>query len=93
MTTSTNPELALTVAERATRDQMNTLLGALADAGEALDRSASGTDIIDVVIALRPFMAPTAWASVADAWELCPTHACDERICADDEADCEAGQA
>ena len=59
---------------------------------EALAAVAEDTDVIDVILAVQPLMAPALWAQVASAWELCPTHACDERICADDNADCEAGQ-
>jgi hypothetical protein len=48
-------------------------------------------DITDVYDALAPLLPHDAFVELGHALELCPVHRCDERICADDRADCPAG--
>jgi hypothetical protein len=43
---------------------------------------------IDALEALKPLLAPTVFADVCAAMEVCPTHLCDIQICLDDADDC-----
>jgi hypothetical protein len=69
-------------------------LAAQDEAGAALASSLleSDTDFIAVAQALHGNVPMALWLAFTGALEMCPDHVCDEAICADDEADCEAGQ-
>lgn len=69
-------------------------LAAQDEAGRSLAVSLleSDADFIAVAQALHGNVPMALWIAFADALELCPDHVCDSAICADDEADCEAGQ-
>lgn len=51
-----------------------------------------GTDVLDAWEAFEPALSARGFRWLAEALEICPTHHCDEQICADDEADCDAGR-
>lgn len=60
----------------------------LAELNAALDAS---DNAVEIVVALRPVMAPEVWRQLAESWELCPVHVVDAAICRDDESECPAG--
>lgn len=55
----------------------------------ALDRREP--DHVAVVVAMRPLVAPTVWAELAEAWSICPVHNRHEAECEDAQAECPAG--
>lgn len=84
MTSTANAQTAQQIAEHSAKIHLDELVAALADE--------DGPDAFEVIVALRPLMAPTLWTHLADQWEICPEHMTHEDICADDELGCEAGQ-
>lgn len=79
-------------APQPTSPAITELVEAIAAADDALSLSGSEVNAVDIIFALQPLMPPTLWAPIAEQWEICPEHVCDEAICRDDEADCEAAR-
>ena len=74
-------------------ESQRTALAAQDEAGRKLAVSLleSDGDFLAVADALKGNVPVAIWLSFCAALEICPEHVCDEQICRDDMADCQAG--